>query len=64
MNIRLRTTPVNPRWSGRSLPRGLPELLIPPLKTSAVREVDGATWEVDLLAVDLLEADDEHGAVR
>ena len=49
---------------GRPRPRGLAELLVAALEARPVRQVDGAAQQVDLLAVDLLEAHDEHRAVR
>src|SRR3990172_10096787 len=53
-----------PGASSPPLPRGLAELLVAAVEAGAVREVDGAARQVDLLTVDLLEAHDEHRAVR
>ncbi len=47
-----------------ALPRRLAELRIAVLEAGAVGKVDGAAGQVDRLAVDLLEAHDEHRAVR
>jgi len=47
----------------RPLPRRLAELLVATLEAGGVRQVDWAAGQVDLLAVDLLEAHDEHRAV-
>jgi hypothetical protein len=47
-----------------TLPRRLPELLVAAFEAGPVGEVDGAAGQVDLLAVDLLEAHDQHRTVR
>ena len=46
------------------LPRRLPELLVASLEARPVGKVDGPARQVNLLAVDLLQPNDEHRTIR
>lgn len=54
----------NPGATRSTLPRRLPELLVAAPEAGPVRQIDRAAGQVDLLTVDLLEANDEHRPVR
>ncbi len=51
-------------FESTTLPRRLPELLVPALESRPVGQVNRPAWQMDELPVDLLQPHDEHRAVR